>query len=170
MENITAMIVISAVIFLSKNRFIPITILAYYAAYSLVQCLFVGGITDVLPFIGKTFSIGSAYHASIMSIELLIIIALCCNTNKYFMIGTIYAVAVFTSMIFNAIQTVSMTIESNWFVNFYTIRQQIAIPLDILAAIMGSDNFVSRKLNNFWRDNINAHSRGTTNQHTNGSK
>jgi hypothetical protein len=89
------------------------------------------------------------------------------------MVGIIYAVAVFTSMIFNATQAVSMTIESNWFINFYTIRQQIAIPLDILAAILGSDNFVSRKLNNYfnlWRDNVNAHSRGVTNQHTNGSK
>ena len=49
-------------------------------------------------------------------------------------------------MMFNAIQAFSMTIESNWFIDFYTIRQQIAIPLDITIAWLGSDNFVSRML------------------------
>jgi len=145
MENIIAMIAITAVIFLSKQKFIPIIILAYYAAYLLVEYASFSIIRDLSLNItaGKIEAI--VYYTSSSAIELLIIIALCINTNKYKKVGIIYAVFVLTSMIFNATQAVSMSIESNWFVNFYTIRQQIAIPLDIIFAILGSDNFVSRK-------------------------
>ena len=53
-----------------------------------------------------------------------------------------------------------MTIESNWFIDFYTIRQQIAIPLDITVAWLGSDNFVSRRLG-ITRDSGNINSNAT---------
>jgi hypothetical protein len=125
-----------------------------------------GAIFDLGDSFYTSFNLATIYYISFAAIELLIIIALCINTNKHKKVGIIYAVFVLTSMIFNATQAVSMSIESNWFVNFYTIRQQIAIPLDIVFAIIGSDNFVSRKLNNYlnlWRDNINADSRSRSN-------
>jgi len=169
MENIIAMIAISAVIFLSKQKFIPITIFSYYASYCLLQYSTLGFVADSFDPINIAPSVAITHYTLSVSIELLIIISLCAAhvlTNKYKKVGIIYAVFVLTSMIFNATQAVSMSIESNWFVNFYTIRQQIAIPLDIVFAIIGSDNFVSRKLNNYlnlWRDDLNADSRSRSN-------
>lgn len=146
MENIITMIAITAVIFLSKEKCIPIIVLSYYAAYEALQFSVLGAIFDLGDNFCTSFNLATIYYISFAAIELLIIIALCINTNKHKKVGIIYAVFVLTSMIFNATQAVSMSIESNWFVNFYTIRQQIAIPLDIIFAILGSDNFVSRKL------------------------
>ena len=166
MENIIAMIAITAVIFLSRKRCIPIIILTYYALYAVVQSSTLGYTADSFAAIYQSKDSAIFYYISFAAIELLIIIALCINTNRHKKVGIIYAVFVLTSMIFNATQAVSMSIESNWFVNFYTIRQQIAIPLDIVFAIIGSDNFVSRKLNNYlnlWRDNLNADSRSRSN-------
>lgn len=139
------MIAITAVIFLSKQKCIPIIILAYYAAYESLQFSVLGAIFDLGDSFYTSFDLATIYYISFAAIELLIIIALCINTNKHKKVGIAYALFVLTSMIFNATQAVSMSIESNWFVNFYTIRQQIAIPLDIIFAILGSDNFVSRK-------------------------
>jgi len=166
MENIIAMIAITAVIFLSKDKLVPIVIFIYYYLFMLIQYSSFGAIFDTLDSLYTSFNLATIYYISFAAIELLIIIALCINTNKHKKVGIIYASFVLTSMIFNATQAVSMSIESNWFVNFYTIRQQIAIPLDIVFAIIGSDNFVSRKLNNYlnlWRDNLNADSRSRSN-------
>jgi hypothetical protein len=166
MLNIIAMVAVIAAILLSKNRFIPVTILAYYCAYFCLEAGLFGWIDDTGIVSETSFNLATIYYISFAAIELLIIIALCINTNKHKKVGIIYAFVVLTSMVYNSIQAVSMSIESNWFVNFYTIRQQIAIPLDIVFAIIGSDNFVSRKLNNYlnlWRDNINADSRSRSN-------
>jgi len=145
MLNIIAMVAVIAAILLSKNIFIPAIIIAYYCAYFCLEVSLFGWIDDTGIVSETSFNLATIYYISFAAIELLIIIALCINTNKHKKVGIIYAVFVLTSMIFNATQAVSMSIESNWFVNFYTIRQQIAIPLDIIFAILGSDNFVSRK-------------------------
>ena len=139
------MIAIVAVIFLSKEKFIPIALIAYYAGYLTVEYITFGVIQDLSGGLYAGKSTATIYYISFAAIELLIIITLCINSNKYKKIGIIYSVFVLTSMIFNATQAVSMSIESNWFINIYSIRQQIAIPLDIIFAILGSDNFVSRK-------------------------
>jgi hypothetical protein len=146
MENLVAMVVITAAIFLSKRNAIPVIIICYYALYAGLQTVTVGWITDYLPITKMSFSMASIYYLGFASIELLIIILLCLSASQYRNIAIFYAIMVLISMAFNAIQAFSMTIESNWFIDFYTIRQQIAIPLDITVAWLGSDNFVSRKL------------------------
>lgn len=139
------MVAVIATILLSKNIYIPASIFAYYALYAAVQSATIGSVIDSFPLVETSFDLATIYYISFAAIELLIIIALCINSNKYKKIGIVYSVFVLTSMIFNATQAVSMSIESNWFINIYSIRQQIAIPLDIIFAILGSDNFVSRK-------------------------
>ena len=166
MENIIGMIVIAAIIFLSKTKCVPIIIFSYYSMYCLAQYSTLGVVADSFTPITILANPATIHYMVSASLELLIIIALCINTNKHKKVGISYALFVLTSMIFNATQAVSMSIESNWFVNFYTIRQQIAIPLDIVFAIIGSDNFVSRNINNhfhFWRDDLNADSRSRSN-------
>lgn len=139
------MIAISAVIFLSKQKFIPITIFSYYAMYCLIQYSTLGLVVDSFVPITISPSRAATHYIMSASIELLVIVAICFGVKGHKKTGATYALFVLTSMVYNSIQAVSMSIESNWFVNFYTIRQQIAIPLDIIFAIIGSDNFVSRK-------------------------
>lgn len=146
MENLIAMVVITAAIFLSKRNAIPVIIICYYALYAGLQTVTIGSVSDYLPYVFISFESASIYYLGFASLELLIIILLCLNTSHYRNITIFYAIMVFVSMMFNAIQAFSMTIESNWFIDFYTIRQQIAIPLDITVAWLGSDNFVSRRL------------------------
>lgn len=144
MENLISMVVITAAIFLSKRNAIPVIIFTYYALYLGWLTAF-GGIYESA-FSQQTVNFASIYYLGFASIELLIIILLCLNASQYRNIAIFYAIMVLISMAFNAIQAFSMTIESNWFIDFYTIRQQIAIPLDITIAWLGSDNFVSRRL------------------------
>jgi len=163
MENLVAMVVITAAIFLSKRNSIPVIIICYYALYSGLQYVTVGWITDYLPVTRMPFYLAAIQYLFAVAIELLIIILLCLSTSQYRSIAIFYAIMVLTSMVFNAIQAFSMTIESNWFIDFYTIRQQIAIPLDITVAWLGSDNFVSRRLG-ITRDSDNIDS-NATNRH-----
>jgi hypothetical protein len=144
MENLLSMAVIATAIFLSKRNTIPIIIFSYYAIY-LGWLYAFGGIYES-SFSYETVNLASIYYLGATSISLLVIIPLCLNAQNYRNITIFYAIMVFISMVFNAIQAFSMTIESNWFIDFYTIRQQIAIPLDITVAWLGSDNFVSRRL------------------------
>lgn len=146
MENLVAMVVITAAIFLSKRNAIPVTIICYYALYAGLQSVTIGAVSDYLPYVSLSFEGASIYYLGFAAIELLIVILLCLNAQNYRNITIFYAIMIFISMAFNAIQAFSMTIESNWFIDFYTIRQQIAIPLDITVAWLGSDNFVSRRL------------------------
>lgn len=160
------MVAVIAAILLSRSKYIPIVILAYYCAYFAIEFGLMGFIDDSGVTSELDFSAATVHYSLVAAIELLIIIALCINSNRYKKIGIIYSVFVLTSMIFNATQAISMTIESNWFVNIYSIRQKIAIPLDIIFAILGSDNFVSRKfyitLNNS-SDGNNADNRNNAN-------
>lgn len=160
MENLVAMVVITAAIFLSKRNAIPVIIICYYALYGGLQSVTIGWITDYLPVTKMPFDLAAIHYLFAVAIELLIIILLCLNTSQYRNIAIFYAIMVLISMAFNAIQAFSMTIESNWFIDFYTIRQQIAIPLDITVAWLGSDNFVSRRLG-ITRDSDNIDSNAT---------
>jgi hypothetical protein len=145
MENLFAMVAISAAILLSKkHRTLPIIILAYYAAYVFAQSSYSGFNGAYLEIVKDTFNRLSLWHLLSCCIELLIIIALCINCKSYPRLTIAYAVLVGTSLTCNGVQAISMTFESNWFIGAYTIRQQIAIPLDILFAWMGSDNVVSK--------------------------
>jgi hypothetical protein len=146
MENLIAMVVITAAIFLSRKNTLPVIIICYYALYAGLQSVTIGSVSDYMPYVAISFKSASIYYLGFASLELLIIILLCLNASHYRNITIFYAIMVFISMMFNAIQSFSMTIESNWFIDFYTIRQQIAIPLDITVAWLGSDNFVSRRL------------------------
>ena len=146
MENLISMVVITAAIFLSRKNTLPVIIICYYALYAGLQSISLGSVSDYLPIVHISFGLAAAHYLFAASLELLVIILLCLNTSHYRNITIFYAIMVFISMMFNAIQAFSMTIESNWFIDFYTIRQQIAIPLDITVAWLGSDNFVSRRL------------------------
>jgi hypothetical protein len=152
MENVISMVAVLAAISLSRNnKSLAVIILAYYAMVFAWMVEFSGMVNQSFGGLRFTWDKVTIWYLVLVCIELLIIISICIYSaklpKKQKVIPLFYAAMVLISLIWNAIQALSMTLHSNWFLELYTIRQEIAIPLDIAVAWLGSDNAISRKVN-----------------------
>ena len=149
MENYIGLAAVFAAFLYSKDKRVPLVIMAYYICYILTISEFIGLIPNLDTPVSLPNRTPAVWYLMLTSINCLVVASLLSFCKRTTMVK-FYAATVVITALHNTLGLFFSSLSMDWYSDIYLLHQRYAIQLDIIIAWLASDNALSRVVNRHW--------------------